>query len=84
MISLLNYLDVCTFPAIVNMEWCCGRSKTEKESLKELILTLTLTLTLTLNLTLNLSPNLTLTLSPQTNNFGSDSQKSNHFDIIYR
>ena len=46
-----------TLPAVVNMEWCYGRSNTEKESLKELILTIT----------------------PQTNYFGSDRRKSFHF-----
>ena len=38
-------------PAVVNLEWCYGRSNTEKESLKELTLTQTLTPTLTLTIT---------------------------------
>ncbi len=42
----VNFMDVDTFPAVVNMEWCYGRSNTEKESLKELTLTLTPTLTI--------------------------------------
>ena len=65
------------------MERCCGRSNIEKESLKEITLTITLTPTLTLTLTLTptltVTLTLTLTLIPQTNYFGSDLRKNNHF-----
>ena len=71
-----------TLPAVINMEWCYGRSNTEKESLKELTLTPTLTLNVTQTLTLTPTLTLTLTITPQTNYFGSDSRKSFHFDII--